>query len=326
MKSKRTQVERTATTRAALIGAARRLFAERGYGGVGTPEIAAAAGVTRGALYHQFAGKAALFLAVYEQVEQELAERIGARVAAAGVADPLDALTAGLDAFLDACAEPEVQRIALIEAPAVLGWETWREVGLRHGLGLTEAVLEAAIAAGRIAPQPVRPLAHVLIGALDEAALFIARAGRPGGGAGGDAGRPAGHGARARAHARRLAPGQRGGLEPAQRAGHEDRVGRVQVGERQAPLGRAGQRRGHAGQDAAVARRRVQRAVGRADDDARARGLEHEPVGVEQQRHRRGVVGLVGLEQPPVAELVRADARRARRRGAASRAPAGRSP
>ena len=179
MKSKRTQVERTAATRAALIGAARRLFAERGYGSVGTPEIAAAAGVTRGALYHQFAGKAALFLAVYEEVEQELAERIGARVAAAGVADPFDALTAGVDAFLDECAEPEVQRIALIEAPAVLGWETWREVGLRHGLGLTEAVLEAAIAAGRIAPQPVRPLAHVLIGALDEAALFIARAGDP---------------------------------------------------------------------------------------------------------------------------------------------------
>jgi AcrR family transcriptional regulator len=178
-RKRRTQVERSAATRAALIGAARRLFAERGYAAVGTPEVVAAAGVTRGALYHQFAGKADLFLAVYEAVEQELAERIGELVAAAGATDPLDALTAGAEAFLDACAEPEVQRIVLIEAPAVLGWDTWRAVGLKYGLGLTEGILRAAIEAGRIAEQPVRPLAHVLIGALDEAALYVARAEDP---------------------------------------------------------------------------------------------------------------------------------------------------
>jgi AcrR family transcriptional regulator len=161
------------------VAAARRLFAERGYAAVGTPEVVAAAGVTRGALYHQFAGKAELFLAVYEQVEQEITERIGELVAAAGASDPLEALGAGAEAFLDACAEPEIQRIVLIEAPAVLGWDVWRAVGLKYGLGLTEAILRAAMEAGRIAEQPVRPLAHVLIGALDEAALYVARAEDP---------------------------------------------------------------------------------------------------------------------------------------------------
>jgi AcrR family transcriptional regulator len=176
---RRTQAERSAGTRAALIAAGRRLFAERGYAAVGTPELVAAAGVTRGALYHQFDGKADLFLAVYEAVEQELAERIGDQVAAAGATDPREALSDGAEAFLDACAEPDVQRIVLIEAPAVLGWDTWRAVGLKYGLGLTEAILRAAMEAGRIGEQPVRPLAHVLIGALDEAALYVARADDP---------------------------------------------------------------------------------------------------------------------------------------------------
>jgi AcrR family transcriptional regulator len=180
MESKRrTQADRSAATRGALIAAARRLFADRGYAAVGTPEVAAAAGVTRGALYHQFADKADLFLAVYEQVEQDVSERIGELVAATGATDPIEALTAGAEAFLDACAEPEVQRIVLIEAPAVLGWDTWRAVGLKYGLGLTEGILRAAIDAGQIAEQPVRPLAHVLIGALDEAALYVARADDP---------------------------------------------------------------------------------------------------------------------------------------------------
>jgi AcrR family transcriptional regulator len=176
---RRTQSERSAATRGALVAAARRLFAERGYAAVGTPEVAAAAGVTRGALYHQFADKSDLFLAVYEQVEEDVTRRIGDIVAAAGARDPLAALTTGAEAFLDAVAEPEVHRIALLEAPAVLGWDTWRAVGLKHGLGLTEAILRAAMDAGRITEQPTRPLAHVLLGALDEAALYVAQAADP---------------------------------------------------------------------------------------------------------------------------------------------------
>ncbi len=168
--------QRSEATRAALIAAARPLFAGRGYAAVGTEEIVRAAGVTRGALYHQFRDKSDLFLAVFEDVEREVTERIAAIVLRAGAADPVGAMLAGAEAFLDVCAEPEVERVVLIDAPSVLGWERWREIGQRYGLGLVEASLQAAIDAGELAPQPVRPLAHVLIGALDEAALYVARA------------------------------------------------------------------------------------------------------------------------------------------------------
>jgi AcrR family transcriptional regulator len=173
---RRTQSERSESTRGALIEAARGLFAERGYADVGTEEIVRAAGVTRGALYHHFAGKRELFEAVYEQLEAELAERIATGALAANAQSPLDAMRAGAKMFLQACTEPEAQRIALVDGPAVLGWDRWREIGAAHGLGLIEGTLQAAIDAGAIAPQPVRPLAHVLMGALDEAALLVARA------------------------------------------------------------------------------------------------------------------------------------------------------
>ena len=179
MQRKPTNAERSGATRAALVAAARPLFAGRGYAGVGAEEIVAAAGVTRGALYHHFGGKDGLLAAVYEQIEQELLERIGAQVAEAGATDPLGALQAGADGFLEACSEPEVNRIVLLDAPSVLGWERWREIGWRYGAGLTEGVVQAAIDAGAIAPQPARPLAHLLLGALDEAALYVARAPDP---------------------------------------------------------------------------------------------------------------------------------------------------
>jgi AcrR family transcriptional regulator len=176
MDVKRTQAERSATTRAALVGAARRLWAERGYAAVGTPEIATAAGVTRGALYHQFADKAALFLAVVEDVETDVTRRIAERVGASGAQDPAAALHAAVDAWLAEGAVPEVRRLLLLDAPGVLGWDTLRDVALRHGLGLTEGLLQAAMDAGQLAARPTRPLAHVLIGALDEAALMVATA------------------------------------------------------------------------------------------------------------------------------------------------------
>ena len=180
MPSRRTQAERSAATRALLLAAARPLFAARGYAAVGTEEVVRAAGVTRGALYHQFAGKEELFAAVFEQVEAELAEGIGLALGGAdpgaGPSDPLAALRAGIDAWLDAVDDPEVQRIVLLDAPAVLGWARWREVALRYAGGMMEAVLAAAIEAGQLAPRPVEPLAHVLLGALDEAALYVAGA------------------------------------------------------------------------------------------------------------------------------------------------------
>jgi AcrR family transcriptional regulator len=167
---------RSRATRDKLLTAARALFAERGFAAVGTEEIVRAAGVTRGALYHQFRDKEALFEAVFESVEAETTQRIAEGSLAGGAADPLEALRAGARQFLRECAEPEVERILLLDAPAVLGWERWRAIGMRHGLGLTTGVLQAGMDAGAIARQPVAPLAHLLLGALDEGAMYVARA------------------------------------------------------------------------------------------------------------------------------------------------------
>ena len=180
MKNKpRTQAQRSATTRGALIEAARRLWGARGYGAVGTPEIAAEAGVTRGAMYHQFADKAALFLAVVEAVETDVTARLGDHVAHSGARDPSGALRAAADGWLAVSQEPEVRRILLVDGPVVLGWDGFRDMALRHGLGLTETLLQSAIDAGQLPEQPTRPLAHVLIGALDEAAMYVATAENP---------------------------------------------------------------------------------------------------------------------------------------------------
>jgi AcrR family transcriptional regulator len=167
------QAARSASTRAKLIRAARTLFARSGYAEVATEEIVRRAGVTRGALYHQFPAKEDLFLAVYEQVEQELTESVSSLLDAQ--TSPFEAMRAGIRVFLEACRTPDVQRIVLIDGPAVLGWERWREVAERYGLGLMEAVVTAAIDAGEIAPLAAVPLAHLLMGALDEAALLVVR-------------------------------------------------------------------------------------------------------------------------------------------------------
>lgn len=169
------QAERSQATRALLIDVARGLFAERGYGDVGTEEIVRAAGVTRGALYHHFAGKRELFEAVYEQLERGLVERLAATATATG-AEPLQALQAGTSAFLQACEDPAVQRIALLDAPSVLGWERWREIGMKYVFGVVLAALQEAVDAGQIAAQPVEPLAHLLLGASHEGAMLVARA------------------------------------------------------------------------------------------------------------------------------------------------------
>jgi AcrR family transcriptional regulator len=175
--SSRTQAERSESTRGALISAGRELFAARGYAAVGTEEIVRRAGVTRGALYHHFEGKPELLAAVYEQLESEMAGRL-AQVETQGTG-ALETLEAGAAMFLDHSLEPEVQRIVLLDAPAVLGWERWREIGARYGLGLIEGVLTIGMEQGEIRRQPVEALAHALLGALDEVAMFVARAEDP---------------------------------------------------------------------------------------------------------------------------------------------------
>src|SRR6185312_5721109 len=133
---------RSEATRHQLVTAARTLFGARGFADVGTEEIVRAAGVTRGALYHQFRDKADLFAAVAEEVEAEIAGLIAA--GALGEADPLQVLRTGAQLFLDACAEPEVERIILLDAPAVMGVEAWRDLAGRYGLGLVQLALESA--------------------------------------------------------------------------------------------------------------------------------------------------------------------------------------
>src|SRR5580693_1585355 len=138
-----TQSERSAATQSALIAAARKLWGERGYAEVGTPEIAAAAGVTRGAMYHQYADKAALFAAVIELVETDAMQRLSAAVLAAEPASPTAALRIAADAWLQIATEPEIRRLVLLDAPAVLGWAAFRELNQRFGLGMTEQLLAA---------------------------------------------------------------------------------------------------------------------------------------------------------------------------------------
>lgn len=176
---RRTQEERSAATREALIKAARRLWGERGYADVGTPEIATVAGVTRGAMYHQFADKAALFRSVVEVVEQDVMTRMAVLVESSGAATPADAIRAAVDAWLEVAAEPEVRQLILLDAPSVLGWAGFRDIAQHYSLAMTEQLLTAAIKAGQLKRQPVRALAHVLIGALDEAAMVIATADDP---------------------------------------------------------------------------------------------------------------------------------------------------
>jgi len=175
-KERRTQAERTTATRGALIAAGRALFTERSYAEVSAEEIVAAAGVTRGALYHHFEDKKGLFAAVFEAIEEETIARIGAGTPNG---TPIERIRAGTRTWLEICREPEVHRIALIEAPAVLGWERWRAIGDRYSLALVEHLLSGAIAAGEIPPQPVPPLAHVLLGMVREGALFLATAADP---------------------------------------------------------------------------------------------------------------------------------------------------
>ena len=157
--------------------AARELFAERGYGAVGTEQIVERAGVTRGALYHHFRDKQDLFRAVHVEMERELMEAIGERMGEAS--DPIDLLVSGLNAFLDACTDPAVIRITLLDAPSVLGWAEWREIDERYGLGLITAGLDNAMEAGALRRQEIRPLAHLLLASLVEAAMLIANAEDP---------------------------------------------------------------------------------------------------------------------------------------------------
>lgn len=173
------QAARSEATRAKLVAAGIELFSAHGYAAVGTEQVVKRARVTRGALYHHFGDKRDLFRAVHEELETRLVQDIVAALAAAQEEDPLAALEVAARAVLDVAIDRKVARVTLIDAPSVLGWEEWREIDARHGLGLAELALRAAMDAGRISEQPVKPLAHLLLGALGEAAIMVATAPDP---------------------------------------------------------------------------------------------------------------------------------------------------
>lgn len=174
--TRRTQAERAAETREALIAAARPLFAAHGFAEVSLETIVRAAGVTRGALYHHFADKTELFAAIFERVEGEVATRMAEAIAAANEADPVEVMRLGAGFWLDVCSDPEIQRITLVDAPAVLGWTRWTEIGDRYNTGLVRELLANAVETGRIPPQPIDATALTLLGAMREATLYVARA------------------------------------------------------------------------------------------------------------------------------------------------------
>lgn len=164
-------------TRAALVRAARELFSERGYGAVGTNEVVERAGVTRGAMYHHFREKKDLLRAVYEQTEEELIGRTLERIQ--DVDDPWERLVVGVRAFFDFCEDPRLRQIGLIDAPAVLGWQEWRDIGKRYVFGAVTFVLQDAMDKGVLRRADVNTLAHLFIAALGEAALMLANAEDP---------------------------------------------------------------------------------------------------------------------------------------------------
>ncbi|MGA5542558.1 TetR/AcrR family transcriptional regulator [Mycobacterium sp. NPDC051198] len=169
--------QRSEATRSALVAAARSLFVERGYAAVSTGDIARVAAVTRNALYYHFPTKEAVFRAVYEDVEGQLAQRV--LPAALAQATSRGQLEAGIEEFLDGCLDPTVARISVLQAPAALGFAQMREIDNRNYLGALRDGIRSAVEAGELPDLPVETLASMIVGALDEAALLIATADDP---------------------------------------------------------------------------------------------------------------------------------------------------
>jgi len=170
-------VARGEATRGQLVEVATRMFAERGYEDTSIEAVLREAGVSRGSLYHHFASKEALFEAVAENVETTVGEQTVA--AAGGAAGPAEALRAGFLAWIRLAGDPVVQRILLVDAPSVLGWERWRAMEERHALGLIRLALQAAAGQGLLQAGLADTMAHVLLASVNEVALLVARSDDP---------------------------------------------------------------------------------------------------------------------------------------------------
>jgi AcrR family transcriptional regulator len=168
-----TRNEQRAATRRALLEEGRRRFAADGYHEVVLAEVAQAVGVTKGAAYHHFGSKLGLFRAVVAEVQEALGERVASE--AGRFDDPWEQLRAGCRAFLAAGADPAVRRILLVDAPTVLGWDEWRAMDEDASARHLHDALRSLVEAGVIADQPLEPLTRLLSGAMNEAALWLAR-------------------------------------------------------------------------------------------------------------------------------------------------------
>jgi AcrR family transcriptional regulator len=171
------QAERRAGTMRGIEDAARKLFATRGFADTTIDDIAARAGVAKGAVYHHFSSKEEIFTRVLESIQAELSS---AQLPApsAKPRDPLDMMSAGVLRYLLAISEPDIKRILLIDGPAVLGWQKWRDIDMRYFGALTKAGLAGALG-DAVSPREIEPLAHLLMGAIMEAALVCATAEHP---------------------------------------------------------------------------------------------------------------------------------------------------
>jgi len=171
------RAEYSESTRQALVDSAVDLFTKRGYAGTSLDEVVKRARVTKGALYHHFSGKQALFEAAFAQVETRSIESLTAIITADG--DAWDTAIAGLRAYVRKCLEPEYQRIIVHEAPVVMGWERWREAEEQFSFGLLRAAVQLLIDAGEIEDQSVEIMARLLFGALSAGASTIASSSDP---------------------------------------------------------------------------------------------------------------------------------------------------
>jgi AcrR family transcriptional regulator len=174
MDVKNRKEQQAQATRGALVSVARELFGSRGWADTPIEEVVARTGMTKGALYHHFRDKKDLFQEVFVQVERELTDQVNA--AGTGAADPFRRLSAACHAYLDACMSPEVQRIAVLDAPSVLTWSKYCEIDEEFAIKALMARLEALRQAGYQFGEPVDSLAHLLIGTLTMGARVIARA------------------------------------------------------------------------------------------------------------------------------------------------------
>jgi AcrR family transcriptional regulator len=171
------RAEQVAQTRAALVTGGRALFGAKGFAATSVEDLARASRVTTGALYHHFPTKAALFEAVFEQVHAEML--VASAEAAAAAGSPLEMLAAGFGVFLDWVLEPDVQRILVTDAPAVLGLARFVELDERYAVEPAVQALEAANAAGLLQVEDPQTLVRLLFGAMTRAGLLIASAADP---------------------------------------------------------------------------------------------------------------------------------------------------